>query len=170
DECGVSPRPSAAPARSRVPRARFLPFLLGGQPSSGPRGVGLGFEVAHVLDGLVRRNFLRVTEAAPTAVRRPEQRPGQIVFDPMGPAPGRPPVGAVVAAVDDERFPLGIGDRYPPDTERRKLDHGGRTLVVEGPGLIAGVDTQDEFAGRDQYRVMRYRARLRQRAAAAEQR
>ena len=67
---GVAPRPSAAPARCRVPGARLLPLLLGGQSRPGPRGVGLGLEVADVLDRLVRRNFLDVTEAAPAAVRQ----------------------------------------------------------------------------------------------------
>ncbi len=79
----------------------------------------------------------------------------------MGPAAWRPPLGAVISAVVDEGLPFGVRDRHAPEAKGRQVDHGGRALVVERPRLIRGVDTQDELAGRDQYGIVRHRARLR---------
>src|ERR1700753_1388935 len=75
-----------------IPRARLLPFDFGGQPGTGPRGVGLGLEIADVLDRFVGRDVLDATEpVARLPVGGPELRRGQAGALAVLPTPRRPP-------------------------------------------------------------------------------
>ena len=87
-----SPRIATPRVALRIPRARLLPFGFGGQPGTGPRGVGLSLEIADVLDRFVGGDVLDATEPATRpSVGIPELRRGQARILAMLPAPCRPP-------------------------------------------------------------------------------
>src|SRR6266851_3258166 len=131
----------------------------------GPAGVGLGLEVADVLHGLSRRNFLLYPEAPPRALGRPEQWSLQAGLSPVRPAAGGPQLLPLVPAVADELAPLPVTDRNPADPERPDI-HGARwPLVVERERLTGRVHAKRERPSARQNAIRPHIAAGRQRPA-----